>query len=104
MNYPSSPGYKSTDTSRDAAESMQVNAGTLRRYVLEELKMCSAGLTADECADRLRESILSIRPRFSELRNFNLIEDSGKRGLNKSGKNAIVWILKKKGDENNENP
>jgi hypothetical protein len=92
--YPIDPGYKGTDTSFDAAESMKVNAGTLRKYVIEELKVSPAGLTADECADRLRESILSIRPRFSELRNFGLIQDSGKRGLNRSGKHAIVWILK----------
>ena len=99
MKYPDDPGYQQTDTSYAAAEDMKLSAGTLRKYVLDELLKSAGGLTADECAERLGESILSIRPRFSELRNFNLIKDSGWRSLNKSGKRAIIWVINSK-DEN----
>lgn len=87
--YPQAPGFKRTDTSRQAAEDMKPNAATLRSKVLRALGNCP--LTADECAAVLRQPVLSIRPRLSELRELGRIEDSGKRRRNASGKNAIVW-------------
>lgn len=48
-------------------------------------------LTTDECASLLEESVLSIRPRFSELRALGQITDTGDRRLNDSGRRAIVW-------------
>jgi len=75
MEYPHHPGSKTGDTSQLAADSMAGIAPTLRRVVLEEIKN-SEGLTADEVADKIRVSILSIRPRVSELRRMGLIEDA----------------------------
>lgn len=92
--YPNTPGHKGTDTSRDAAKSMESAAGTLRRMALDKIKQSPAGLTADQCADRLNEGVLSIRPRLSELRRFGLIMDSGRRGVNASGKRAVVWVAR----------
>jgi hypothetical protein len=63
----------------------------LRAECLREIKRCWMGCTADECAGYLGETILSIRPRFSELRAFGLIEDTGDRRLNDSGRRATVW-------------
>ncbi|MGU3316308.1 hypothetical protein ACLBWH_12225 [Sphingomonas sp. M6A6_1c] len=51
----------------------------------------SNGLTADEVAGRLGLSILSIRPRLTELARLGRVRDSGSRRRNVSGKQAIVW-------------
>ena len=39
----------------------------------------------------LGESVLAIRPRFSELRALGQITDTGARRINDSGRSAIVW-------------
>ena len=87
--YPDSPGYKEHTTSRAAAEAMRIRADSLRGRVLEALRY--RNMTTDECARELRESVLAIRPRFSELSEKGLIKRSGEQRLNVSGKKAIVW-------------
>lgn len=88
-SYPESPGYKESGASREAALSMQEDAATLRGRALDLLKW--EALTADEVAARLSRSILSIRPRISELRAKGLVENTGARRVNASGKAAAVW-------------
>ena len=90
--YPHEPGFKVEGTSADAAVAVREDAQALRELCLE-LVQCE-DLTADEAADRLHRSILSIRPRFSELVVRRLIRDSGGRRRNISGKNAVVWTAK----------
>lgn len=91
-SYPSSPGFKRAGTSEEAAKAIAPKAATLRDQVLAALK--EHALTADECATYLRRSILSVRPRLSELEALHLIEDTGRRRMNISGKSAIVWRAK----------
>lgn len=86
--YPESPGYKVPGPSEQAARSV-ASAETLRAQCLECLRHRS--LTADEVASALGESILSCRPRLSELRAKGLIRDTGTRRANRSGKSATVW-------------
>lgn len=88
--YPQTPGWRPTDTSRAAAE--QIDAGTLRAKVLQTIRAFGP-LTADECAQRLCLSILSIRPRCTELRALGRLRDTGQRRANASGRHAIVWGL-----------
>ncbi len=91
--YPEAAGFKERGgTSEDAAAT--VNAETLRAEVLE----CLGGhdLTADECAGELAESVLSIRPRFSELFKMGRIVKTETRRPNRSGKMATVWALKER--------
>lgn len=90
MAYPDTAGYKVEGTSQEAANS--TDAETLRELVLEQL-LKGEELTADELAETLSIDRLAIRPRCSELRLYGLIEDSGERRLNISGKRAIVWRL-----------
>ena len=94
MTYPESAGFKTEGTSRLAAESIKISAKTLREYVLRTLINHPDGMTTDECASFLRESLLSIRPRFSELLNRGMIQDSGRRRSNHSGRFATVWIIR----------
>ena len=92
FDYPQTPGYRRTDTSKAAAEDIAPKAETLRQMCIREL--FHRGLTADECADILGVDKLAIRPRFSELLKMERITDSGIRRQNASGKSAIVWRLK----------
>lgn len=87
--YPASPGYKTGGTSRAAAEAVKPRALTLRERVLDLLK--AAPLTADQCAAKLGKSVLSIRPRLSELVAQEKIYDTGKTSRNDSGVAATVW-------------
>jgi predicted ArsR family transcriptional regulator len=87
--YPTSPGYKTGGTSRDAALKMQPRSHKLKREVLELLKR--GAYTADECASALKVTVLACRPRLSELRAEHRIYDTGTRRLNSSGASAKVW-------------
>ena len=93
MSYPHKPGFKARATSRTAAKSVEAKAAPLRDRVYEIIKKAGRrGITADEAADALDVSILSVRPRVSELAVMNWLEDTMQRRANKgSGKHAIVW-------------
>ena len=60
-------------SSQEAARQAVGSAARLRRAVLAELRIRPG--TADEIAARLRRSVLSIRPRVSELRAMKEIID-----------------------------
>ena len=78
-----------SDTRQSAREDALKRARMLRESVFQLLKR--EALTADECATRLGETVLTIRPRVSELNKAGRIVDSGKRRTNVSGKRATVW-------------
>lgn len=85
--YPVSAGFKGTDTSRAAAET--INASVLRGKVLDAYRRFGP-MTADQCAEALRIDRLSIRPRCSELKRLGKLRDTGNRAPNDSGKSAVV--------------
>ena len=88
--YPDSPGYKTSGTSQEAARRMAPLVTGLRAKVLRSLRDGGPG-TPDEIAERLGLSILSVRPRFSELNRLGLIEQTKERRSNDSGRRADVW-------------
>lgn len=93
--YPQIAGAKGdAETSRDAAEKIERNqrAPSLRAKCLELLT--AEALTADECAAKLSENPLSIRPRLSQLKAEGLIEDTGKRRASSMGEPSVVWAAK----------
>lgn len=91
--YPASPGFKEAlGTSQLAADAIAPRASTLRDRVLAELTRAPA--TADEVAWRLRESILSIRPRLTELKALGLVEQTGVRRRNASGLLAAEYRVR----------
>jgi predicted ArsR family transcriptional regulator len=87
--YPNSPGYRLTDTSIAAAQS--IDNKTLQKLVAAELSKAPG--TADEIAGRLGRNILSIRPRLTELKRLGRIVDTGIRRPNASGRSAAVFAL-----------
>ena len=97
--YPNAPGFKTGGTSRDAARKMAPRARTLRDQVWATLRnVYPTGLTADEVATRIGRSVLSVRPRLSELAAAGkitpLIRPDGKteRRTNESGLDANVCV------------
>ncbi len=98
--YPNSPGFKgSADTGKAAAADMKEHCGRLQRMALKAIREAgqvredgSGGLTADELAATLGMERWSVQPRTSELRRKHLIDDSGHRRRNVTGKRAVVWV------------
>lgn len=89
------PAARDTETSRAAAASIAPSAARVRSMVLNAIRAsASAGLTADEAADRLGMSVLTVRPRVSELGKAGAIVDAGARRANQSGRRAIVWRVR----------
>jgi hypothetical protein len=87
--YPSAPGYKSRGTSSAAASQIAESAARLRMDVLREFTAGEG--TADQIAKRIGRSVLSVRPRVSELSALGKIEQTGERRKNESGMTAAVW-------------
>lgn len=93
--YPYLPGHRGVDTSREAAEAIEMSVGHLQRIALRAIRSAgSRGLTTNELASVVRIDRDSIQPRTSELRERGLIRDSGARRRNATGKNAIVWVAR----------
>ena len=91
--YPDAPGFKVAGPSKLAAEKVAPASAKLRSAVLEEFKRHPAGLTADEIATLLNRSVLSVRPRVSELNRLGMIEQTKIRRRNGSGMSATVWRI-----------
>ncbi|SHG87197.1 hypothetical protein [Bradyrhizobium erythrophlei] len=87
--YPKGLGYKENDTSKDAAEEFESRAVVLRARAYSYISR-NPGRTADQIAEALGETIVSMRPRVSELRKEGLIVNDG-RGVNASGMSAHRW-------------
>ena len=92
MSYPENPGYKAPGPSSEAARKVTRHAATIRDRVLQFLQSRhSAGFTPDRIAAFLGISILSVRPRITELHLQGEIEPTGERGKNESGMSAQCW-------------
>lgn len=89
QRYPAAPGFKARQTSRDAAAAMRGHSRQLQARVLAALRERS--MTADETAAAIGESLLSVRPRCTELFRLGQVADSGERRRNRSGRMATVW-------------
>jgi hypothetical protein len=91
-NYPEEVGFKSAGPSEEAARAIDRTARSLRVQVLKTIADSPAGLSADSVAGRLGRSILSVRPRVSELHRLGEIRPTKRRVKNASGLNATVWM------------
>ena len=80
----------SRNTSPAVTSDVPENAECLRFSILRELR-ARGPMRADTCAAVLGVSLLSVRPRFSELRTAKLIEKTGERAKNTSGRTATIW-------------
>lgn len=88
-------GYQSRETSYSAAVSDKDKKLTLREQVYRALLLSKVAMSADQIADKLNRSFISIRPRVTELANDKKIRDSGHRGKTNFGKTCILWEINK---------
>lgn len=92
MSYAEAPGFRSRGTSSLAARRIAPHAEALRDRVAAFLQAnYPMEFTADEVADRLGVSFLSVLPHLSELRRSELVEPTAERRKNKSGMMAHCW-------------
>lgn len=87
-----------TDTSAAAAERIDPHTPNLREmcyYLVRDHTYVEyyGGITADEAAAVMNRSVLSVRPRFTELKDMGKIMDSGIRRKNDTDNSQIVWRL-----------
>ena len=94
--YPETPGWRRTDTSREAAAAIAPNAEILRERIYQAIKAAGdRGMTADEAAAAIRSTPLASRPRITELRTMEKVKPSliNKRRPSSTGKSSIVWVI-----------
>ena len=90
--YPDSPGFKAHGPSEEAADKIAGRAAVLRQQILAHFQDCyPEGRTADEVATEMNLSVLSVRPRVSELHRNGDLRDTAARRKNDSGMTATVW-------------
>lgn len=91
--YPNRAGYKTEGTSQEAAAGIEASgtAARLRTAVLGFYATQSG--TPDECAAALGESILSIRPRCTELCQQGLLYRTGERRKSSEGRAQNVLAM-----------
>lgn len=95
MAYPGRPGWKARGSSIEAAYAVARHATTLRKRVHDFLlDRYPAAFSADQIADGLAETILSVRPRVSEPNKMGVIEAVSQRHKNQSGMSAHCWRAK----------
>lgn len=107
--YPHAPGYKEQTTSKDAAKAAGITACQMREDLLTLYRgVWPAGMTADEAAAKIGRSILTVRPRISELRKLGELhpaltagpDPKPARRKNASGQMATVLVCRQPTKEN----
>lgn len=86
-------GYKRDGTSADAADAVAPCASTIRARALAAFRQTSAGMTADEVAERIGLEFVSVRPRVTELHTAGWIKKTDERRIGRFGKTQAVWRL-----------
>ena len=81
------------DTSREAAESVAASVPRLAGRLLDALKL-RGPMTRTEVATAVGMSEYQASKRLSDLKNAELIIDSGQRRAGPSGREQIVWAAR----------
>ncbi len=89
------PAQQHSDTSKAAASRIKKQVGPMHIKVLQFLADID-GATDEQMQDQIPMSPNTQRPRRCELTQMGRIEDSGRRGLTKAGREAVVWRLVKR--------
>tara|TARA_R110002074_G_scaffold387046_1_gene569000 strand:- start:1362 stop:1769 length:408 start_codon:yes stop_codon:yes gene_type:complete len=93
--YPYKAGHRGVRTSIISAKETDKRLSRLKKQVLIELaKVFPKGLSSSELADKTKISLLTVRPRTTELKLQGLIIDTEKDKKNENGKPEIVYKLR----------
>ena len=93
--YPTERAYKAAGTSQEAAEAAAPGAATLCAWTLQILQRGPS--TPEAVAKELGRDILSIRPRFTQLKAAGLIEKTAERRRSACGRSSTVWRVVPRG-------
>lgn len=93
LTYPEAPGYKTGGASKQAAKRIAPKATTLRDRVLSVFQS-HGPMTADQCAERMGASILSIRPRVTELSKLGKLRKLDKMTAGQFGANQHLYQVR----------
>jgi predicted ArsR family transcriptional regulator len=85
------------DTERAAAHKVARKISGRRKQALQSLYWLQKPANGEEISHRAGLSVLSIRPRLTELQEMLLIEDTQIRRKNRFGNLEIVWSLTEEG-------
>ena len=93
--YPYKAGHRKVRTSIQSANDINKKLTRIQKVVLLELeKVYPEGLISSELANRTGYSLLTIRPRTTELKLRKLIVDTEKTRKNEGGKSEIIYKLR----------
>lgn len=90
--YNGMPGWKVTDTSRAAAESVRHTTAEAYSGIMAVLRK-HGPMTADEAASIMGLTPFYVRPRFSEMKEMGWIEPTGDKRKNNSRRAANVMRI-----------
>jgi hypothetical protein len=79
-------------TSKEAAQKAAGGARSVRRLILVTIDRSQAGLSDKQIQAQLRLDGSTERPRRIELKNADLIAQSGEIIERGSGRRAVVWV------------
>jgi len=89
------PYARGSDTSKEAAESIEPASGTLRARVLGLIRANGTyGMTCDEVEAVSQLTHQTASARINELMRLGAIVDSGRRRKTRSHRKATVWVDK----------
>ena len=94
--YPYQAGHRGHRNSITSANDTNKRLSRLHKQILIELYKHPKGLTGSELSDLTGVTILTIRPRTSELKLLNLIVDTEKNKNNDGGKPESIYKLRSK--------
>ena len=86
------PFVRYSDTSEEAADSIEYDTSRLRVIVFRFIQARQLGATCDECEVALDMRHQTASARVRELYLRGVITDSGLRRKTRSGRNAVVWV------------
>jgi len=85
------------DTEVAVAHKVATRVVGRRLLILCGMAQLNKAMTGSELAKNLGLSILSVRPRLTELQEINCILDTETRRKNEFGNTEIVWQITEKG-------
>jgi len=92
--YPYKAGHRGHRNSIASANETNKNLGRLHKQILIELYKEPKGLIGSELSNILKVSILTIRPRTTELKLQGLIFDTNEDRKNDGGKQETIYKLR----------
>lgn len=82
---------RTTDPSTSIEAAAAVQTSEAEQIVYQCLQRNKNGMTSHEVAEATGLPLVNVSPRFRPLANKGLIEPTGDRRTNPSGRSAIVW-------------